>query len=1050
MRSMNYIKSIIITTLLFVGLLGWSQDNPNESITVQGVVLSEITGLPLESATVLCGDFASTFTKDDGSFSIKVRTKNDVISVIANGFQQKDVLLAGKDEITVYLSLEGSKSFQENIYNGYGQTKHLYTTQAISTVNWDQRSIVKLDAGSSETSFDGRLSGVDARTRSGIKGIGSDIFVRGYSSLYAKNQPLIVVDGMIYDTDSYGSTLIGGVRANALGGIDVGDIENITVIKDAASIYGAKAANGVIFIRTGHASKQATSIDFSVNGTMEMAPESLPVLGAEDYRLFLNEMLLSKGITPDSISNMMFQIQDPEILGYYTYRNNTDWQKKVFADNYSQNYRLKIKGGDDIALYSLSVGFLQQNSPVIETDNTRFNFRFNSDINFSQNVTLNSNISFHYVTKNITGTGIESFYDPVYSARVKAPFLQEYEQNEVGIASPDLTDSDFLSVSNPVALNNSMMQKDVNYRLFGSFNFNWKLTDDITLSNLIGISFDKIRQSVFIPNEGVAPDSSEFGLITNQMMANVTRHFATNNDLRVTYSKSFGFDHQLEVLAGARLNMNTLQQDWAADFNSANDQIRSLGNGNYLLRQKGGMIGDWANVATYLDANYSFKNRYLFKLNMALDGSSRFGEEADGIYLFKTRFGLYPGLSAAWIASAEPFFSGIDAIDLLKIRASYGLTGNDDIGNYTAQKYYVAKNLLSYQGIVNGNLWNPALGAEKTSKMNLGVDLAILQERLMLSADVYQNKTTNMFDYITANVLTGFDGYYGNWGGFTTSGYDVSANARLINGNYLKWNLGLVVSNYSTMVDDLFDDSRTTDIYNATILTEEGSPLGQFYGYETAGVFATDADAENSGLLNKMSNEDLLGFSGGDVIFVDQNNDFIIDENDRVVIGDPTPDFTGEVFSKISYKGFSIDASLAFTYGNDVYNYLRYTLENQSTTNNQTSVVVNRWRYQGQETTIPKATFGDPMGNSRFSDRWIEDGSYARLKRVTVSYLLPVGYDFLRYVELYATGYNLLTFTNYLGQDPEFSMNGFALSQGIDLGMVPQNKMIMLGVRIGL
>lgn len=1047
---MNYLKNILLLVLVLTSALSWAQNQSNSGILVKGTVYNEVTKLPIASATVVCGDFASTFTNDDGTFSIEVRSANDILNVKAEGFQNKDVLLTKVENVNIYLTKEQTKTFQQNMYNGYTKTKQLYTTQAVSTVDWNLRDIAKVDGSSGENAMDGKIAGLDARARNGIKGAGSDIFIRGYSSLYANNQPLIIVDGMIYDTESYGTSLINGFRSNPLGGIDVGDIENITVIRDAASIYGAKASNGVIFIRTGHATKQATSIDFSVNGTMEMAPDNIPMLGAEDYRLYLNEILLSGGITADSISKMPFQIQSPDVLGYYTYHNNTDWQKKVFSDNYSQNYRLKIKGGDDVALYALSLGFLNQKGTVNGSDNSRFNFRFNSDINFSKNVTLNSNISFHYITKNISGTGVESFYDPVYASRIKAPFLQEYEQNESGIASPELIDSDFLSVSNPVALVKNTMQKDVNYRLFGSFNFNWKLTKNFTLSNLIGLSFDKSRQSIFIPDQGVPADSSEYGLITNQMKANIIRHFVVNNDFRATYNETFNVEHRLNAMVGVRANMNTVEQDWAADYNSANDQIRSLSNGNYLLRQKGGVIGDWSNAALYATADYSFKNRYLATFNVAFDGSSRNGIDANGIKMFKTRFGVYPGAAVAWIASSESFLSNINALNLLKVRASYGLTGNDDIGNYTSKKYYVEKNLLSFQGIVNGNLWNPALGPEKTTKMNIGVDAALFNDRINLSADVFQNKTTDLFDYIDANIYSGYDGYYGNLGGFTTSGFDIAFDTRIINGEKLKWNLGLILSKYSTKVDELFDNSRTEEIFGATIITKEGSPIGQFYGYETNGVYSSDADAATDGLLNRMNNEDLVAFGGGDVRFIDQNSDGIIDTEDMTVIGDPTPDFTGEVYSSIKYKGLTLEASLGFSYGNEVFNYQRYTLENLSSTNNQTATAINRWRYQGQVTDVPKAILGDPMNNSRFSDRWIEDGSYARLKSVTLSYMLPVNTNVVKYIELYATGYNLLTFTNYLGQDPEFSFNSNALSQGIDIGMVPQNKMVMLGIRIGL
>jgi TonB-linked SusC/RagA family outer membrane protein len=1047
---MNYIQKILTLALILLALVGWSQNNEKSGIKITGVVYNAVSKSPVEAASVQCGNFSSTFTQADGTFNIDVQTLHDVLTVTSRNTQVKDVFLAGRSHVEIFLVAEGMASFQEKAYSAYESKKQLYVTQSVASVNGILDRSAKLSPGSGEAAFDGKVAGLDVRARNGIKGVGSDMFLRGFSSLYGTNQPLVIVDGMIYDTESYGTSMISGYRSNAFAGIDEADIENVTVVRDASAIYGAKASNGVIFIRTSHATKQATEIDFSVNGSLEFAPESVPMMDAQDYRLYLNEMMLTKGFTSDSILQMPFMNLDPSVSGYYTYNNETDWQKKVFSDSYSSHYRLKIKGGDDVALYALSIGFLDQGGTVNGSDNNRFNFRFNSDIKFSPKVTLNSNISFHYLTKNITGSGIESVYDPVYLARVKAPFLQEYVQNDAGVASPELMSYDFLNISNPISLTNNMMQKDLNYRLFGSFNFNWAVAKDLTLSNLIGMSFDKSRQSIFVPRQGVAPIEVDNGIIENQMKARVLRHFVINNDFRATYKKQFGFDHKLHAMAGVRMNVNALEEDWSGDYNSANDQLRSLGNGNYLLRQKGGTLGDWANMAIYANADYSLKNRYLFTVNVALDGSSRYGEQAAGIGLLGTRFGVYPGVAMAWVVSSESFMANVDAVEFLKIRASYGLTGNDDIGNYTAQKYYTEKNFLGYQGIVDGNLWNPALGAERTSKMNLGLDMAFAKDRISLSADVYQNKTTNLFDYISTSIFSGYNGYYGNLGGFTTSGFDVSFNSRIVNKQLVKWDLGFVLGKYTTKVDELSGESRTTQIYGASVLTEVGSPVGVFYGYKTNGVFATTDQALESNLKNRMSNEELVSFSGGDVIFEDVTPDGIIDSKDRTVIGDPTPDFVGELNTRFAVGPVSIDAALAFSYGGDVYNYMRYSLENMNSTNNQTETVINRWKYEGQETNVPRAAYGDPMQNARFSDRWIEDGSYARLKHVTITYKLPFRSNFMKFAEVYASGINLLTFTNYKGLDSEFSLNGFALSQGIDVGMVPQSRAVLFGIRLGL
>nr|MDA3880564.1 SusC/RagA family TonB-linked outer membrane protein [Prolixibacteraceae bacterium] len=1047
----KYIQTILLALILVLsGFYANAQQNQRSVNTVKGVVYNASTQSTIEAAAVSCGKFSSGFTNSDGQFSIDVRSQSDVITIKFDGFHSQDVPVKGRSEINVYLQPVSAYSLHELSYSAYDSKPKIYTTQSLASINpQHQTSVSKMNAGSGDAAFDGRIAGLDVRSRNGIKGIGSNLFLRGYSSLYLNNQPLVVVDGMIFDTENHGNSLINGYYANPLGGINVNDIKNVTIVRDAASIYGAKAANGVIFIKTSHTEKQATSIELSVSGNLELAPDNIPLLGNEDYRTYLNELMVQQyGL--NTVSKMQFLNTDQTSPNYYTYHNNNNWQDKVFEDNYSTNYNLKIKGGDDIALYALSVSFLQQNGTVKESGNSRFNFRFNSDINFSNSVTLNSNIGFNYTTKDITGSGIENYYDPVYIARIKAPFLLEYEQNEEGIASPVLSDYDFLNVSNPVALVNNMTQEDITYRLFGSFNFNWQITENLTASNLIGLTFDKDRQRIFIPRQGVVPDSVDYGEVTNQMKTRVLRNFVVNNDFRVKYKNEFGADHKLGVIAGARLKINDLEEDWAADYNSANDQMRSLGNGNFLLRQKGGFIGQWSSLTWYLSADYAFRNKYLLSLNMGLDGSSRFGDNVQGISMFDTPFIFYPSVSGAWLVSSENFMANLNVINVMKLRASFGLTGNDDIGNYTARKYYTSETFLGYQGTVLAALWNPALGPEKTAKTNLGIDMALFRERLTVTADVFSNKTTNMFDYIPVNDYSGFDGYYGNYGGLTTTGFDFSVNTRVVNTKPFKWDLGIVYSTFTTTIDELYNDKRYETYYNANILTEVGSPISQFYGYVTNGVYATDAQADEAGLDNRMDNEDLIPFGAGDVIFDDKNSDGIIDENDMQLIGNPTPDFMGEIYTKLKFKNITLDASLSFSYGAEVFNYMRYSLENMSTTNNQTQAVLNRWRYQGQQTNMPRAVFSDPMGNSRFSDRWIEDGSYARLKNVTISYMIPLNTSLVKYAEIYATGANLLTFTNYKGVDPEFSVDGAALMQGIDLGMIPQNKMILLGVKIGL
>ena len=1049
---------IFVLTFAMFTFQGQAQELSTSKIEITGNVYNATTLEPLEAATVSCSKFSSGFTNERGEFSIEVRSLNDIITVQLEGYHKKDVPVRGLSNVAIYLVKESNYSPQAIAYGAYGSKNMLYTTGSVATLSPNyQSSTNKMNESSGDASFDGRIAGLDVRSRNGIKGMGSNIFMRGFSSLYRNNQPLVVVDGMVYDIQDYGNSIIDGYYMNPLNGIAPEDIDNITVVRDASTTYGSKAANGVVYIRTSHASKQATTIDLYVKSNFEVAPSNVPMLGAEDYRTLLNDLMVQRyGLA--KVSSMPFINAEPNTVDYYKYNNNNDWQQKVYGNAFSNNYNLRIKGGDDVALYSLSVGFLRQNGTVKNSDNSKFNLRFNSDIKFSPNVTLNANIGFYYSKKSITGSGIENYIDPVYLSRVKAPFLFEYQYDENGVEKPDISDYDFLNLSNPVALVNRMTQNDAAYRLFGSFNFDWKITDALRLQDMMGLSFDKDRQRSFIPSTGVYPDSVEYGVVTNQMLVRVFRNFQINNDLHLDYSKEFGVNHQLSMQLGTRLNISSTEEDWAGDYNSPNDQIQSLGSGDYLLRINGGFSGDWASVTNYLSTEYAYNKKYIASLYFSIDGSSRYGIEAGGVTMFDTPFLPYYGISGAWLVSSENFMAKLHAIDLLKLRASYGTTGNDDIGNYISSQYYVPETFLGYQGIVLGTLYNPALGPEKNTKLNVGIDASLFKERMNISVDAYSNETTNMFDFVEAPEITGFAGYYTNFGGFTTNGVDLSINGRVISKKNLSWDLGAVVSKYKTNVNEINGNSVVNTIFTANILTETGSPISQFYGYKTKGVYSTSAEAA-AGPKNRMDNESSVAFTAGDVIFdnfdnseniIDGEDVQVIDENDMQVIGDPNPDFTGEIFTKVRYKNLSLEASLAFSYGADAFNYMRYSMENMSSFNNQTQAVLNRWRYEGQKTDIPKATYGDPMANSRFSDRWIEDASYARLKNVTVSYLFNFNSDIIKNAEVFATGVNLFTATKYTGVDPEFSIRNSALYQGIDLGMVPQNKMILLGVRLGL
>ncbi len=1064
MRIMTNIKQILLFVCVMIVSAGvFAQEADSTSLVVTGTVFDAETHKPLEFVAIDNSDIASTFSDLEGNYEIEVKSYYNVLKVAFMGYQTKEVVLAGRTHVDIYLTPIGYATFQEHANLFYTQPKLAYSTQAIENMSFGHSFENANEKGlvSAESVFKNQLAGVEVLNRSGMPGEGSDLFIRGFSSLHGNNRPLIVVDGMIYDDQEYGTSTIWGHRNNGLSSIDVSDIENVTVVKDAASIYGAKAANGVIYIRTRRATEQSNKIELNMSGGINMKTNSLPVLGADDYRLYLNDMLVSTGISQDSIERLPYMINNTSYEDYYRYHNNKEWQEELFANSYNRKIGMRITGGDDVALYSLSVNYLKNEGTVKETDYSRFNMRFNSDIEISKVFNVNSSISFARGVQNFkSGRTMTGKDNPFYTSLIKAPFLHPYVRTSTGIVTPVYEDYDVFGVSNPGTLmtnTNGMNQVAKNYRVFGSFNINAIVNENLTISNLVGIAFNKERELFFVPAAGVQPTINDLGEILNENGYRTQKQYNINNDLRLNYTNTFNRVHDFNAIAGVRYSMNQVEEDWGTGANTASDQITSVGQGDPLFSEGGGFLSDWNTLTSYASVNYGYLKKYYLSASVSLDAATQFGSEADGIKIGDNVFGLFPSVSGAWVLSSEPFLSDVSFIDLFKIRASYGLTGNDDIGLYNRYKYYTAKNYLGQQGVIRGNIYNPWIKWEKNTKINAGIDLELLHSRLTVSADVYQNETTDMIEQKVASVFSGEDNYSFNNGSFTTQGIDVSVNARILNGP-VKWDLGIALSKYKTEVTKLHGDQLETELYGATVLTKVGESVGVFYGYETNGVYATTEAAQASGLANYLPNTDIVAFGAGDVIFVDHHADnvegeeytSIIDENDRVIIGDPTPDLAGGIQTRLNYKDFTLIANLGFSLGNDVFNALRYEMESMDSFNNQTEIVRNRWRYEGQVTDIPKAVYGDPMMNNRFSDRWIEDGSYLRLTNITLSYKLPLSTGFLDKPELFVTGNNLLTLTGYKGMDPDFSISNSALSRGIDVGLPPAVKSVLIGIKLKL
>ena len=1045
------ILAIALILLSAVSFNSFSQEVSEKIVT--GKILSATSKQELAGISVNLAGFSSAISEANGTFSIKVNDYRSTLTVSGAGYQTREIALKGRNEIVVELFSDEFNSYYGEVIMPLGRQTQTSVVNAVVSSG----QLTNGTYESVEQKFDGEISGMRTIMRSGSPGIGANMFIRGYSSLNGSSQPLIIVDGMILETNTFSNSLSQGHQFNPLADIDTKDIANITVIKDAVSIYGAKAANGVILIETTRSKEISTRIDFQVQGGMNLKPNNIPMMDANQYKSYLVDQLgSSKMYTDAELSKLPYLNESSSFTDYSSYHNNTNWQDQVFRNSYSTDYYLRITGGDDVAKYGLSLGYMNNEGVITNTKFNRLTTRFNADSYITAKLSFNANLSVSYQDNEVRDDGMNERSSPTYVALIKSPILSPFVADNSGLLTTSYAGVDSIAqYSNPRAIIDNITDENKNYKMSGNIKFNYEFSREFQLTSLIGANFDKNNDNLFLPETGISSGTNQYGDLTYRSSGyRAERLFSVYNDTRFTFAKTIKGVQNLLVNLGVRYNLNNYENSWSTSGNAGDDQFTALQSGDNLTFVTSGAIGNWKWASMYANVDYNILNKYFFSANMSMDGSSRFGKNAkDGITLFSNKFGVFPSIGAAWLVSSENFMAQNKTIDQLKLRVSYGITGNDGIGNYAAQSYFVSNRFLEGAGLVSGNLANDEIQWERTAKSNLGVDLGLFNGRIAMNVDVFDHVTDRLLNIKVVNPIFGYSSYMNNDGKLRNRGIEFNLNARVINSSSFKWDLGFNISTYKNEIISLPEGQSLVDLsgVGATILNQEGSPLGLFYGYKTDGIYQSTSAAETDGLswINVKGFQE--SFRAGDVKFVNTNSsDQIINSDDRVVIGDPNPDFTGMISSKFTYKKLSLDAIFTFSKGNDVYNALRAQIESMSDFSNQTLAVTRRWRVDNQDTDIPRAEYGDPTGNSRFSDRWIEDGSFIRLKTLMLTYRPEFKSNVVRNASFFITANNLFTFTKYLGYDPEVSMSGLTYTQGIDAGFTPQFTSVFFGVRLGL
>ena len=1050
------------------------------TMEVRGVCVDAVTKKPLAGIMIQAlGDANYTaMTEENGEFVIKVPTFATSLYVHSPEYLSQHVGL-GRQGAPVHIEMLSDKfrpMYEKGTTIGAQAVAHVKNTTS-QTVETDIENLIGGD--------------VRSISRSGGPGYGAAMFVRGLNSLTANAQPLIVVDGVVQDMQQTRSSLHYGDYTNLLLNINPEDIEKVTVLKNATALYGAKGGNGVILIETKRGHSMATRIDANVGVGVTLVPRTPDVMDAGQYRLYASEMLgtypeISKYTDPQTFK---FLVDDPSKYYYAKFHNDTDWKDEVYHTALNQNYNINVQGGDDVGMYNLSLGYTDGQSTARKNGFNRLNVRFNTDINVINHLTTRFDMSYTKLNRDVFDNGAPeslttgTISSPTFLALVKSPFLNPYTYNNVTRKlSSTLSDADDyltvldpdLTLGNPTALlanGNAINKNRVETTHFNTVIApRYEFSRSLSLTETFSYTLDRVSQRYYRPQGGMPTFLIDgIGRVQNMAMSMFSKETSVVSDTRLQWTKQLR-EHFLDVYAGLRFS------SFAFDDNEPQGQYASAGNDktpnistNMDFVDATGADDAWRSMTWYANADYNYRNRYFAQLSFALESCSRFGKESDGVKIGGVRWGMFPSLQLGWAITNESWFPKTNGINYLLLKAGYDISGNDDINNYAARTSFgVTKYLYRSTAAVLDNIGNESITWEQTGKLNLGLKAYLLNNRLGIDFDYYLNHTSNLLTLKSfENPVAGINNYWSNGGSLDNTGFELTVTGKPIVARNVNLELGASVGHYVNKVKSLPNDSRiylggqrsaqgyTSSIYGTdNIATIVGQPVGMFYGYKTEGVLANDAEARAAGNGTYLYLTDATGahqsFRAGDMHFADLNGDGEISEADKTIIGNPNPDIYGNIFATLTWKNLSLNVGLNYSLGNDVFNYQRSLLEGGFNFYNQTTAMTNRWRSEGQQTDIPRISYDDPMGNSRFSDRWIEDGSYLRLKTVNLTYKVPVSTSWLQGLSVWAEANNLFTLTHYLGNDPEASVANSVLYQGIDAGNIALGRTFTMGLRINL
>lgn len=1018
MSSFTILKRGVLLSFLalFVFSLSYAQER-----TITGTVTASEEG-PLPGVNVLVkGSTTGTVTDLNGAYRISVPGPESVLVFSSIGYTNEEVTVGNRSSIDIEL-LPDIKSLSEVVVVGYGTQERRDLTGAVSSV--DAEELQNMAIQSVEQGLQGRVAGVNVTQQSGAPGAGMQVQIRGIGSI-GNTDPLYVIDGIPVINDN-GAT--GNNNTNALASLNPADIESIEILKDAsaAAIYGARAANGVVLITTKRGTAGETKINLDIQSGIQQPWRLLELTDINGYKELSDE--LSENANLPRVA----ALQDPDELV-----NRTDWQEEVFRTAPINTVNFGVSGGSESARFNVSANYQDQEGILIESNFERIGLRVNTDFEkgrfrFGESLAI-SRTKF----QTYRGGNTNPLFMPPNRPVLNPDNLGGYAGNRI---------IDEQDANNPVGQANLFDDFTTRYRALGNVYAEFDILDNMTYRLNAGVDFIYGNRYEYI-----AP--YEFGDRRTQPFATLSEDNAyTLSPLlenTLNYNETFG-KHSVGLLIGYTRQSFERRSAVAQGRNTANSVVRVLDGVNDVPRVNGSQQ-EFALVSYLGRLTYDFDGRYLLTANIRRDGSSRF---APG-----NKFAWFPSASVGWRISEEAFMENVDIVSDLKLRGSWGQTGFQEIGNYTFQT--VLRNTLNYvfngeqrTGVAQRALASPDVRWETSTQTDIGLDLGLFENRLLINADYYIKETEDILVPVPPSLSTGIGGAPTlNAGSVRNRGFELAATLRESAGDFQY----SITGNFATIDNEVLSLGGGQPIIggnvNVTRVTRiiEGFPIGHFFGYVTDGIFQTQEEVD--------AHAEQPNARPGDIRFRDLNDDGVINVQDKDYIGDPIPDITYGLTLNASYKGFDFNAFFQGVEGVDLYYGYRYFMEGMLRTFNFERRTLNRWTGPGTTDEIPRAVGADPADNARESDRFIGDGSFLRARNITLGYSVPentlnnIGNGFINRVRVYATAQNLFTITNYEGYDPEIGAQSnnpeqFSRGRGIDNANYPQPRSFLFGVQV--